>query len=135
MGANPVKSSDGIYDVNMTPLIDVSLVLVVILLVATPLAFQSSIALKSASTSGRSAAQVTRSERVELTLLADGRVQIDRDVVSRELLGQRLEVALLGSATRTVVVRCESGVTHGAFVTAVDEARARGAQQIAVVGR
>jgi biopolymer transport protein ExbD len=135
MGANPVKSSDGIYDVNMTPLIDVSLVLVVILLVATPLAFQSSIALKSASASGRSAAQVTRSERVELTLLADGRVQIDRDVVSREQLGQRLEVALLGSATRTVVVRCESGVTHGAFVTAVDEARARGAQQIAVVGR
>ena len=33
---------DGIHEVNMTPLIDVALVLVIILMVATPLAFQSS---------------------------------------------------------------------------------------------
>jgi len=33
-------------EVNMTPLIDISLVLVVILLLATPLAFESSIGLK-----------------------------------------------------------------------------------------
>jgi len=126
---------DGIYDVNMTPLIDVSLVLVVILLVATPLAFQSSIMLRSASASGRAAATVTRSERVELVLRADGAIAVDRDVVSRDELGPRLQTALAASATRLVVVRCDPGVTHGAFVSAVDEARARGASQIAVVGR
>ena len=37
-------ATDGIYDPNLTPLIDVSLVLVVILLVATPMALQSGIA-------------------------------------------------------------------------------------------
>lgn len=131
----PRPTEDGIHDVNMTPLIDVSLVLVVILLVATPLAFQSSIALRTASASGRAAAHATQSERVELALLADGSMQVNRAQVSREQLGPRLEAALQASATRLVVVRCEPGVTHGAFVGAVDEARARGAAQIAVVGR
>lgn len=126
---------DGINDVNMTPLIDVSLVLVVILLVATPLAFQSSIALRSASASGRAAQQTTRSERVEMTLFADGRVQVNQAIVPRDELGPELEAALAASATRLVVVRCEDGVPHGAFVSALDEARVRGAGQIAVVGR
>jgi biopolymer transport protein ExbD len=121
-----VRSSlDGITDVNMTPLIDVS----------TPLAFQSSIALRSASASGRAANQTTRSERVELTLFADGRVQVNQEIVPREELGPEIEAALAASATRLVVVRCEDGVSHGAFVSALDEARVRGAGQIAVVGR
>ena len=42
------RGAEGIFEVNMTPLIDVSLVLVVILMVATPLALQSSIALGTA---------------------------------------------------------------------------------------
>ena len=129
------KSPDGIYDVNMTPLIDVSLVLVVILLVATPLAFQSSIALKTASASARTAAVSTHTERVELVLHANGDVDVNRETVSRADLGTRLDAALAASASHLVVVRCEPGVTHGEFVSAVDQARAHGAQQIAVVGR
>ena len=49
----PVEA--GIHEPNMTPLIDVSLVLVVILMVATPMAFQSGIAVQSANRSGRRA--------------------------------------------------------------------------------
>jgi biopolymer transport protein ExbD len=45
----PRKSENGIYEPNMTPLIDVSLVLVVILMVATPLALQSSIGVSRAA--------------------------------------------------------------------------------------
>ena len=37
------RRQTGIFEPNMTPLIDVSLVLVVILMVATPMAFQSAI--------------------------------------------------------------------------------------------
>ena len=40
---------EGMSDVNMTPLIDVSLVLVVILLLATPLAFESSFGVRKAT--------------------------------------------------------------------------------------
>jgi biopolymer transport protein ExbD len=126
---------EGIFDVNMTPLIDVSLVLVVILMVATPMAFQSSIAVRAARESGRSAAATARTERIEIGVETGGVVTVNRQQVPREALGAVLRPLLEESPTRTVVVRCASGVSHGAFVSVLDEARQQGAAQIAVVGR
>jgi biopolymer transport protein ExbD len=131
----PQSPPDGIFEVNMTPLIDVSLVLVVILMVATPLAFQSSIALRSAARSGRTADAVARAERVELAVLADGRVRVDRALVERPELAAVLAPRLAASSSRLVVVECEDGVPLGSFVSVVDEAKALGAARIAVVGR
>jgi biopolymer transport protein ExbD len=56
-------------------------------------------------------------------------------VVARDALAGALTPLLAASATRIVVVRCEDGVSHGAFVTVVDEAKTLGAGQVAVVGR
>ncbi len=128
-------TSNLIDDVNMTPLIDVSLVLVVILMVATPLVFQSSIALRTAARSGRAAAATARAERVEIAVLADGRVRVDRATVERADLAAVLAPRLRESSTRLVVVQCEDGVPLGAFVSVVDEAKSLGASRIAVVGR
>ncbi len=135
MRQHPGKGSEGITDPNMTPLIDVSLVLVVILMVATPLAFQSSIALRTASASGRAAAATARTDRVEVTVHPDGRVQVNRALVTRDQLAAELQQALGASATKLVVVRCDDAVPHGDFVHVLDEARGQGAVQIAVVGR
>lgn len=126
-------NGDGIYEPNMTPLIDVSLVLVVILMVATPLAFQSGIAVNAAAKSGRAAKEKTRLERIELTLLPDGRVQVNRDVVERATLRVALEPLLAQSSNGLVVVRCDDGLPHGDFVSVIDEARGLGATKIAVV--
>jgi len=127
------RPGDGIYDPNMTPLIDVSLVLVVILMVATPLAFQSGIAVNAAGASGHSSAK-DREVRVEVTVAADGWVSVNRDRVPRAELAARLGPMLAAGSSRTVVVRCEDAVAHGEFVSVLDEARALGATRVAVVG-
>jgi len=118
----------------MTPLIDVSLVLVVILMVATPMAFQSSIAVHRAASSGRAAAAASLTERIEIEVLGDGAVRVNDVRVAREALRETLRPLVAASATRLVVVRCEDGVSHGAFVGVLDEARALGAGRIAVTG-
>jgi len=118
----------------MTPLIDVSLVLVVILMVATPMAFQSGIQVRNAATSGRSALQKARIERVEITIISPDSMIVNRDLVRREGLPGLLRPLLAQSATKTVVVRCEGHVPHGIFVSVLDEAKNCGATQIAVVG-
>jgi biopolymer transport protein ExbD len=119
----------------MTPLIDVSLVLVVILMVATPLALQSSIAFSTAGASGRAAAKAERTERIELEVLSNESVRVNAAVVARADLSRTLAPLLAHSATRLVVVRCADGVSHGAFVGVLDDARMLGAARIAVVGR
>jgi biopolymer transport protein ExbD len=126
-------STEGIVDPNLTPLIDVSLVLVVILLVATPMALQSGIAVSHAATTGQSGA-MSPAARVEITVLEGGRVTVNRSEVARESLGAVLVPLIAASPTRDVVVRCEAGVTHGEFVGVIDEAKAQGAAHVAVAG-
>ena len=125
---------DGIHEPNMTPLIDVSLVLVVILMVATPLAFQSGIAVNAASASGRAAAQRTRADRIELDVLASGQVRVNRTLVPRDHLAGALAPLVQDAAGCLVVVRCDDGVRHGDFVSVLDTVRGTGATRIAVVG-
>ncbi len=129
----PGKPGDGIFEPNMTPLIDVSLVLVVILMVATPLAFQSGIAVNAAAASGH-ARKPDREVRVEIAVGADGWLTVNDVRVPRAALAARLSPLLAGSASRLVVVRCDDAVPHGEFVSVLDEARALGATRVAVVG-
>lgn len=135
MGGRRGGDDHGIFEPNMTPLIDVSLVLVVILMVATPMAFQSSIAVKHAASSGTVAATAARADRIELDVEPDHTLRINRFTVPREALRQTLQPMLQASATRLIVVRCDDAVTHGEFVSVLDECKALGASQIAVVGR
>lgn len=120
-------------DVNMTPLIDVSLVLVVILLLATPLAMESSIAVKSKALTGRKAENSEESKRLELMVLDEQTVRVNRLTVPIQTLGATLKPMIEGSPDQLVVVRCSDTVSHGTFVSVLDEAKLSGAVQIAIV--
>jgi len=122
-----------VREIDMTPLIDVSLVLVVMLLLTTPLAFESSFAVKSAQTTARSASVTEPGERLELHVLSEVQLRVNRDVVSREQLSEALRPLLAGEAPPLVVVSCEDDVSHGAFVHALDTAKVCGATEIAVM--
>lgn len=128
------RAPEGIHEPNMTPLIDVSLVLVVILMVATPMALQSAIAVSRAGSSGRDAAPA-RTDRVEVEILDEATVRVNRTTVARAALGPVMRAHIHASPTRRVVVRCADGVSHGAFVAVLDDARLNGALQIAVEER
>lgn len=138
MGAtNPPNGSarpQGIHDVNVTPIIDVALVLVVILLVATPMAFQSGIAVRNAAAVGKKSEEKTREERIEITIVSPDSLIVNSGRLRRTALGETIGPLLATSTTRSVVVRCGDDVPHGAFVGVIDEAKALGAAQIAVVG-
>jgi biopolymer transport protein TolR len=124
----------GMHDVNLTPLIDVSLVLVVILLLATPLAFESNFAVKETSAAARAADQETPVPRIELTILSDDAVRLNRDVVSLAEFGPAIGAILKSGGTRDVTVTCDGAVTHGTFVRVLDLTKLNGARDVAVTG-
>ena len=128
-----IKEPEGIHEPNMTPLIDVSLVLVVILMVTTPMAFQSGIQIRNAAKAGR-AAEHARAERIEITVVTADSVIVNRRAMPRRALQGTLLSLLSRSATKNVVVRCADSVPHGSFVAVLDEAKSCGAAQIAVQG-
>lgn len=124
----------GIHDINMTSLIDVSLVLVVVLLVATPLAFQSSILVRNSMSAGRAAPQESEVERVEIDILSADSLVVNREPINRGSLITTLRPLIAQSTTRAVIVRCRDGVPHGAFVSILDDAKQCGASGISIIG-
>ena len=131
--ARKSHAPEGINEPNMTPLIDVSLVLVVILLVATPMALQSGIAVSRTAESGTQAAPA-RSERIEIAVRSGDRIELNGNPVTLETLGAALQPLIAASATRQVVITCEDNVPHGTFVMVLDEARRQGAVGLGIAG-
>jgi biopolymer transport protein ExbD len=128
------EENGGLSEVNMTPLIDVSLVLVVILLLATPLAFESSFGVRKSTATARKASDEKKEARIELAIESDSTVRVNRTLVAIEDLGSHLAPLLAESSTQDVSVRCSDGVTHGTFVHVLDVTKMNGAKEIAVAG-
>jgi len=128
-------NDSGIREVNMTPLIDVSLVLVVMLLLATPLAFESSIAVRKSNKSAKAAQEKSKTERVEVRVFSEDSVRVNTQVVARADLVDTLKPYVESSSERIVVISCAGDVSHGAFVNVLDQTKIAGASEIAVTGR
>ena len=117
----------------MTPLIDVSLVLVVILLLATPLALESSIAVRNSERSGKVAEKIEEKKRLELNIVDEETIRVNRTIVDRALLAAMITPLIRENPDQIVVVSCADQVSHGTFVWVLDEAKLAGAAQIAIV--
>ena len=128
-------ATPGTNEVNLTPLIDVSLVLVVILLLATPLAFESSFAVRRAAATARESSDDSQINRIEVTVLSADSVRVNRSVVAAGALGLTLEPLIQRSVDGLVAVSCRDSVPHGAFVSTLDVIKLSGARDIAVAGR
>jgi biopolymer transport protein TolR len=124
----------GMNEINMVPLIDVSLVLVVILMLATPLAFESSLAIREAHKTAKAANEKTNDERIEVRIVSEDHVLVNRASVARASLDSTLRPMLETSTHGIVVVACADRVSHGAFVNVLDRIKLSGARQIAVTG-
>jgi len=126
------EEDKGMREINMTPLIDVSLVLVVMLLLATPLALESSIDLRRSAKTAKQAEQKKNDARVEIHIISEVEVEVNRMPVARDQLQPVLKPLLDKSPDRLVVIACNDGVSHGAFVNVLDQAKLCGAGEIAV---
>ena len=123
-----------IYKVNVVPLIDVCLVLVIILLVTAPMMVQSDIPVDLPQARTREAED---ERNVSVTLSSTGDLAVDDERVSRETLGATLHARLAekGNDDVLVVVRADSNAPYVTVRELLDEARAAGAQRVAIATR
>lgn|GEM_PF-616233 len=125
-------SGSGLFQVNMTPLIDVSLVLVVTLLLMTPLALESGIWVRGETETAAPAETEIQTERVPLHILSENMVQVGNRVLKRDHLMPVLGAMLRQDAWDGVSLDCADEVSHAAFVDVLDKARMSGAVDIAI---
>jgi len=120
--------------INVTPIIDVALVLVIILLITAPMLSVTDATLDLPSSRSQAGAPDTR---IFLTLARDGKVGLDDRVVPRALLHRELSAKLKEHKDENtlVVIRADRTAQHAEVRELLDVARDAGAPRIAVATR
>ena len=126
-----IKKSPTISGINVTPIIDVALVLVIILLITTPVMTISDLDINLPEAQTRGA---ENENRLNITLAESGELSLDRELVLPEDLPALLQARLTTGEPEEllVVVRADGNVAHDAVQGILDTARQAGASRMAI---
>lgn len=123
------RTQTSLSEINVTPLVDVVLVLLIIFMVTAPV-LQSGIEVSVPKT--RTVKEITE-ERLVVTINAKQEVFLGNDPVNINTIGQKLREKIRDPEGQAVYVRADENVTFGAFATVMDAIKASGITNVSIV--
>jgi len=119
------KRRQALSEINVTPFVDVMLVLLIIFMVTAPL-LQQGIDINLPQAKGK---EMSPSERIEITIKKDGRIYLDKAVITLSALSARLSK----STNREVFLKADKDVPYGLVVEVMGELREIGIDKLGMV--
>ncbi|MCP3367487.1 TonB system transport protein ExbD [Bradyrhizobium cajani] len=133
---SPLKRGDAgdldiTHEINVTPFIDVMLVLLIIFMVAAPLATVD-IGVDLPATAAEPAPRPDKP--VFVTVKPDLSLAVGEDAVGRDALGTSLDVATKGRKEERIYLRADKAVSYGDLMEVMNTLRNAGYLKVALVG-
>jgi biopolymer transport protein ExbD/biopolymer transport protein TolR len=123
------RTQTSLADINVTPLVDVVLVLLIIFMVTAPV-LQSGIEVAIPHT--KTVKQITE-ERLVITIDRQQRVFLNNDPVNINQIGQQLHQKIRDPEGQSIFVRADENVPFGAFATVMDAVKQSGITNVSIV--
>ncbi|MDM8214967.1 protein TolR [Desulfovibrio piger] len=130
MGANVGGGSKFVSEINVTPFVDVMLVLLIIFMVATPMMSQG-IDVDLPQTK-QVEVLPTESENMVMTVRQDGKIFLDEYAVELDDLENKLQ-ALVKEKNKTLFLQADKNVPYGTVVDIMGRIKAVGIEKLGVV--
>jgi biopolymer transport protein TolR len=126
-GSGTVKS-----DINVTPLVDVVLVLLIIFMVITPVV-QMGYLVRVPPKAPANLPPSAVNDQIVLRLMPENRILINKDDVSPEQFPQRIREILHGNTSKMVFFSGSRDVDYDTTMRFLDTARAAGVKNIGII--
>jgi biopolymer transport protein ExbD/biopolymer transport protein TolR len=123
------RTQSSISDINVTPLVDVVLVLLIIFMVTAPV-LQSGIEVSVPKT--RTVKEITE-ERMVISINKQQRVFLGNDPVNINEIKTRLRQRIRDPQNQSVFIRADEDVPFGAFATVMDAVKGAGITNVSIV--
>jgi biopolymer transport protein ExbD/biopolymer transport protein TolR len=133
LGPKTQKKGRAQPNINVTPLVDVVLVLLIIFMVITPLLTKQFWLHLPNKIEKDTPPDPEKEKPIVVTVTKSGEIKINRDVVPRSDFATKLGRVLSARQERTVFFDAEDDAEFGNAVDVLDSARAGGAATIAVL--
>ena len=118
-------------EINVTPLVDVMLVLLIIMMIVAPLLQQGvSLKLPTASNSGE---KPETQDQTVVAVTSDARFFVNSVQVSKDNLQQRVTELLESKAQKIVIIKADVDAEYGAVMEAMDTLRAAGIEDMGLI--
>jgi biopolymer transport protein ExbD len=130
MAASTNQDQDTISDINIVPLVDIILVVLIIFMVASPAAEQSKIKVDIPQASSGDAS--TSSEPFQVTVNEEGYLFVSGEPVSETDLKARAEVEVKKNSGVEAILTADKNLGYGHVVKVIDMIKGAGIQKIAI---
>ncbi|MBS1962328.1 MAG: biopolymer transporter ExbD [Bdellovibrionales bacterium] len=124
------SDEDSISGINVTPLVDVVLVLLVIFLMTAPVLYQS--AIKVQLPKARTGEDAATKSPLNFTVSADGKVFWNAEELTWEKLNERLAAMGPKTADETAMISADQATPHGIVIKLMDALRSAGLVRFAL---
>ena len=127
------SSLGAVSDINVTPMVDVMLVLLIIFMVITPM-LQKGVSVDLAKVQNpRAMADADKEDAVVLAITRDGKIYLGSDKVTLDTITPTVKDRISSKLDKTVYVKSDSQTKYGDVVSVVDAVRAAGVDSLGLL--
>jgi biopolymer transport protein ExbD len=120
-------------DINVTPMVDVMLVLLIIFMVITPM-LQKGVSVTLAKTDNPiKMPEADKEDSLIVAVMRDGVIYFNSDKVSAETLTDKVKDKLANKPDKRIFVKADAGAKYGDVVAVVDNVRSAGVDQLGLL--
>ena len=120
-------------DINVTPMVDVMLVLLIIFMVITPM-LQKGVSVNLAKTDNPiQMPEADKEDSLIVAIMHDGRIYLNSDEVTAESLTDKVKDELAKRSDKRIFVKADATARYGAVVSVVDDVRSAGVDQLGLL--
>jgi biopolymer transport protein ExbD/biopolymer transport protein TolR len=131
--ASKIKAPEAVSAINVTPMVDVMLVLLIIFMVVTPMLQKGQSVDMARTQNPRPMADADKEDAVVLAITRDGKLFLGDSAIRLGEITAKVKDRIASKLDKTVYVKSDARAKFGDVVAVVDNVRAAGVDQLGLL--